>query len=59
MTVEEHCKVCECDEGFLIEALDHVYWTIRCDRCGEMVTTEADDPRMRVAAPHRVHARST
>ncbi|HEV8632638.1 MAG TPA: hypothetical protein VG370_00140 [Chloroflexota bacterium] len=50
MTVDEHCKLCDGTEGFLIEALDHVYWTIRCDTCGEMVTTDADDERMRVVA---------
>jgi hypothetical protein len=50
MTVDEHRKLCEGSEGFLIEALDHVYWTIRCDTCGEMVKADADDARMRVAA---------
>lgn len=50
MTVDEHCRFCDGTEGFLIEALDQVYWTIRCDTCGEMVTANADDERMRVAA---------
>jgi hypothetical protein len=49
MTAEEHRKLCDGCEGSLIEALDHVYWTIRCDECGEMVTTEADNPQMRIA----------
>jgi hypothetical protein len=50
MTVDEHRKQCDGCEGCLVEALDHVYWMIRCDTCGEMVTADADDTRMRVAA---------
>ena len=55
MTVEEHCKLCDGTEGFLMEALDHVYRTIRCETCGELVTAGADDERMRIAAARTEH----
>jgi hypothetical protein len=55
MTVDEHCKLCDGSEGFLIEALDPVYRMIRCELCGEMVTTDTDDTRMRVAAVRMEH----